>query len=77
MLPPWFFHYLKPIPMASKTTPATQPAAPEAPEKVYLRSEELGETRPFTPAHAKALLAYQQEKGQHLWQPAEAPAAGE
>lgn len=49
-----------------------QPTAPAAPEVVRLHSEDLGETRDFTPAHAAALLAYQQEKGYTHWQPAEA-----
>jgi hypothetical protein len=49
-------------------------AADAAPDTVYLRSEELGETRPFTPAHANALLAWQEGKGYTHWQRVEAPA---
>ena len=70
MLPPHFFYFLKPIPMAS-----TKKTAPEAaPEVVWLHSKDLGETRPFPPAHAANLLKLQASKGYDHWQPAEAPA---
>ncbi|MGI4871378.1 MAG: hypothetical protein ACRYFX_09385 [Janthinobacterium lividum] len=47
-------------------------AEPATPEVVQLRSEDLGETRDFDPAHAKALLAYQESKGYAHWQPVDA-----
>lgn len=53
------------------------PAADATPDTVYLRSEDLGETRPFAPAHANALLAWQEGKGYIHWQRVEAPAAPE
>lgn len=68
MLPPRFFHFLKPIPMAKKLA-----AAEPTEEVVWLHSKDLG-TRPFTPDHAEALLALQERKGYDHWQRAEAPA---
>lgn len=45
-----------------------------APELVQLKCDALGiESQDFTPAHAKALLAFQQAKGLTDWQPVEAP----
>ena len=46
----------------AKRTPEL-PAAADAPDVVTLRSENLGKTKDFTPAHAKALLALQESKG--------------
>lgn len=50
------------------------PAAEAAPDTVQLRCEELGVTRDFAPAHAKALLKLQRTKGWNHWQPVEAAA---
>lgn len=50
--------------MATKTLAA--PAA-DAPTVVTLRSEALGKTKDFTPAHAEALLAVQEAKGIKGW----------
>ena len=77
MLPPWFFHFLKPIPMASNQRKLAAPEAEQAPELVKLHSKDLGVTRDFTPEHAKALLALQEAKGYTHWQPVAADAPTE
>jgi hypothetical protein len=62
--------------MAS-TRKTAELAAPEQPDTVQLRCEDLGQTRPFTRAHAMALLELQESrglKGDGAWQPVEAPA---
>jgi len=59
--------------MATAKKPAD--AAPQelaAPDSVQLHCEDLGETRPFDPKHAAALLKWQDErglKGDASWQP--------
>lgn len=54
---------------AAKVAPAT-PVPAAAPGRVWLRSEELGETREFDAAHAARLVA------RGSWQPVEgSPAA--
>lgn len=51
----------------------------EAPEVVQLKCDALGiKSKDFEPAHAKALLAFQVEKGYTDWQPVdETPAPTE
>ena len=61
---------------AAKTEKIAPEIAPAA-DTVFLVCEKLGETRPFTPAHAKALLGLQAERGLSDWQPAPAPPAAE
>jgi len=54
------------------------PAAEAAPDIVQLHCEDLGKTRDFTQAHAKALLAFQEHrglKGSNSWQPVAADEA--
>jgi len=65
--------------MATTKTTSAAPAPKElaAPDQVQLRCEDLGETRPFTPKHAAALLKWQAERGLRgdaSWQPVAAPA---
>ncbi|TPG66077.1 hypothetical protein [Hymenobacter nivis] len=58
--------------MASTKTAAAA-AAEATPDVVYLKCEKLGEkARPFAPAHAKALLQLQADRGLSDWQPADA-----
>lgn len=80
MLPPYFFHFLKHIPVA-KTQLAIAPAAEAADattDVVKLKCKKLGvKSRDFTPAHAKALLELQQAKGDNSWQPVDADAPTE
>lgn len=55
----------------AKTAPKT-----DAPELVQLKCDDLGiKSQDFTPDHAKALLAYQEEKGYAHWQPVDAAAS--
>jgi hypothetical protein len=45
----------------------------DTPKVVKLKCDDLGvKSRDFTPAHAKALLAYQESKGYTHWQPVDA-----
>jgi hypothetical protein len=80
VLPPYFFHFLKHIPVA-KTQLAIAPAAEAADattDVVKLPCNTRGVTaRPTTPAHAKALLELQQAKGDNSWQPVDADAPTE
>lgn len=64
--------------MATKATAPAKTEAPEAaaPQVVKLKCDKLGvESQDFTPAHAKALLDFQQAKGlqpEDCWQPVDA-----
>jgi hypothetical protein len=73
VLPPEFFHFLKHIPVAKNQqaiTAAAKAATDTTDEVVKLKCEALGvESRDFTPAHVKALLAFQESKGLKDWQP--------
>lgn len=54
--------------MSKKRTTAAA-AKPAVPQLVRLRCERTGKEKDFTPAHAAALLQYQQERGLTDWQP--------
>lgn len=64
--------------MATKRIAASAAEAPEAADSkmVQLKCDKLGvESQDFTPAHAKALLDFQQAKGlqpEDCWQPIDA-----
>lgn len=53
----------------TKKLPAAAAAPEPDPEMVRLYSKDVG-YQDFTPAHAKALLAYQESKGYIHWGPA-------
>lgn len=64
--------------MATKAIASAKTEAPEvtAPEVVKLKCDKLGvQSQDFTPAHAKALLDFQESKGlkpEDCWQPVDA-----
>jgi uncharacterized protein YfiM (DUF2279 family) len=79
VLPPEFFHFLKHIPVAKTQlaiAAAAGAAAAPTDDVVKLKCKVLGmKSKDFTPAHAKALLTRQEEKGLSDWQPVAAYAA--